>query len=147
MQSNFQNLVYLLQAAEKILFSFKVSDEISQKYEVLRKKTFEKCGLEYLPIEKSCRDKKNFEFKAVQTDTVYEDDKITEFVKVNLSISSNILEKVQKIKELLDLINGNKADGSSASVEVQTSREDTLQETLKYLLANQIVLIEANCLG
>lgn len=147
MQSNFQNLVYLLQAAEKILFSFKVSDEISQKYEVLRKKTFEKCGLEYVPIERLSRDKKSFEAKTVQTDFGEDSERLTEFVKVNLTITSSILEKVEKIKEVLVMINGEKTDGNCASVEVQTSREENLQETLKYLLAHQIVLIEASCLN
>ena len=146
MQSNFQSLVYLLQAAERILFSFKVSDEISQKYEVMRQKTFEKCGLEYVPIERTPREKKSLEARAVQTDFNEESEKMTQFVKLNLSVTSSILEKVGKIKEVLAMINGERTDGTCASVEVQTSQEDSLQETLKYLLAHQIVLIEASCL-
>jgi hypothetical protein len=145
MQNNqFQNLVYLLQAAENILFSFKVSNEITGKYETLRRKTFEKCGISYIPISfPQKEEKKTFENLGIQTETV-ENEHFTAYLAVNITITTSILEKISKINNFLLQMTEKPFNVTRSNVEIQTSPKVSAEDSNKSLLSSQIIQIESS---
>lgn len=139
----------LLQAAENILFSFKVSQEIMQKYETLRKKTFEKCGIPYYPIQLGIKSEGKTEKipetqnKSVETDEIVEPDTITPYLNVNLSILASMSEKVSRLLSEIFQLTGNTAL-DTVPVIVKAQATSSALESLKGQLSNQILSIDSS---
>lgn len=145
-----QCLTNLLQAAENILFSFKVSSEIVQKYETLRKRTFEKCGIPYIPIqigvkvEEKLERKLETENKSIQTEEIVEADTLTPYLNVNLSILASVSEKASKLYSSVSRLANKPLDPITS---LNSSEPSSMcSETLKSQLSNQILTVDSTLL-